>query len=73
MRLGKNIRILDLVDYAHSAETEESVYFKLDGWFEWKGDAGWIFHTDKLPEDLNQFITKAGLGGENPQIKKPKV
>ncbi|MCK5019471.1 MAG: hypothetical protein KAS32_20600 [Candidatus Peribacteraceae bacterium] len=44
-------------------------YYEIPFWFKPMVE-GWILYGAELPEDLKQFITKAGLGGENPQPTK---
>ena len=63
----------DLLDMAEVVITEEgNTYFKIPAWFEKKGHGEFVIHTD-MPEDLSQFITKSGLGGDNPKPTKPKL
>jgi hypothetical protein len=62
----------NLLEYAEVVHTKEGrVYFRIPVWFEKMGCGEFRIHED-MPEDLSQFITKAGLGGDNPQIQKPK-
>lgn len=71
--IGQNYALKDLLDYAEMVVTERgNVYFRFPGWFEKKGHGKFVIHTD-TPEDLSQFITKSGLGGENPKPIKPEL
>ena len=49
-----------------------NIYYHLPCWFEEVGPGELVLHL-KNPEDLTEFITKAGLGGDNPQITKPEI
>ena len=43
-------------------------FYHLPYWFEEKPGGGYfVHHLDELPDDLKEFITKAHLGGDNPQ------
>lgn len=72
IELGKSYGLANLVRFAERVVTEEgNIYYRFPCWFqELPGDFEFILHRD-LPDDLSQFITKAGLGGDNPQIKEP--
>lgn len=51
---------------------EGNDYYEIPFWFK-PAIEGWILYGAELPEDLSEFITKAGLGGSNPQPKKVKL
>ena len=51
--------------------SEGNTYAKIPFWFEIQND-GIVLH-ETMPEDLSEFVTKAGLGGDNPQIIKPEI
>jgi len=73
--IGKSIPLaLLLKEYAEEVVTTEgNMYYRLPYWFQQlPGNFEFVLHTD-VPEDLVQFITKAGLGGDNPQIIKVKL
>lgn len=46
-------------------------YYNIPFWIQKVNDV-LILH-EAMPEDLKMFITKAGLGGENPRIIKPEL
>jgi len=72
--IGESMCLTDLMKYAERIVTEEgNTYFRFPNWFQQiPGDFRFIVHTE-LPEDLDKFITKAGLGGDNPQPKNLKL
>ena len=60
-----------LLEYAEGAVIEgDKTYFRFPVWFEKLGKGKYAIHAEELPEDLSEFITKAGLGGDNPCIQK---
>ena len=72
--IGKSVCLKNLTKYAERVKTEDgNVYYRFPHWFqEIPGDFRFVIHTD-LPEDLSQFITKSGLGGDNPKPTKPEL
>jgi hypothetical protein len=64
--------ILDILkEFGSVIETQEgNVYAEIPFWMEIKNGEV-ILHTS-MPEDLSQFLAKAGLGGDNPQPRKCK-
>ena len=72
VEMGKNIALANFLDkYAEKVITADgSVYYRFIDWFQ-QLDRGFVMHLD-LPNDLSEFIVKAGLGNPNPQIQKPK-
>jgi len=76
IELGKNIALANfLMKYAERITTADgNTYYRFDGWFQMiPGDYEFVFHRDNWPEDLSQFVTKAGLGGDNIQIEQPEL
>jgi hypothetical protein len=71
--IGQNIALANLLEYAEQVVTEKgNAYYRFPCWFQLLPD-NFEFRVHSVPpEDLSQFITKAGLGNPNPQIKKPK-
>jgi hypothetical protein len=54
-------------------ETEDgNHYYEIPFWFKPTVE-GWVLYGAELPEDLSQFIAKAGLGQPNPQPKKVEL
>lgn len=51
---------------------EGNRYYEVPFWFKPTAD-GWVLYGKELPEDLQQFICKAGLGGDNPKPKKVEL
>jgi hypothetical protein len=74
VELGQNYALVNLFKYAAKVETKEGkVYYKFPFWFEQlPGNFEVVMHRD-MPEDLSNFICKAGLGSNNPQIEQPEV
>jgi len=72
--IGKNVALRNLFKYAEEVVTEEgNTYYRFPDWFQLlPDDCDIILHVE-LPEDLSMFICKAGLGINNPKIKKPKL
>jgi len=73
--IGKSIPLaLLLKKYAEKVVTPEgNTYYHIPHWFQQiSGDFEFVMHVN-LPEDLSQFIAKAGLGGDNPQSTKAKL
>jgi hypothetical protein len=67
------IPISVLVKHASEVTTEEeNTYYKIPHWFQITPDGNDIVFHGRMPDDLSEFICKAGLGQPNPQIKKPK-
>jgi len=63
-----------LIKCACKVETNEgNTYYKIPYWFEISDDGEDIIVHGNMPEDLSNYVTKAGLGGDNPKIKKPEV
>jgi hypothetical protein len=72
--IGQNYSLAILLKYAAEVVTEEgNTYYKFPYWFQLHpGNFEFTIHRN-LPEDLSQFITKAGLGGPNPRPKEPEL
>lgn len=70
---GRTIEIRDLVSYASQLISEDGVaYYTLPYWFRKVGDREVEVYFHDLPEDLQQAITKARMGGSNVKIMKPE-
>ena len=62
----------DFLRFAESIHTEQgNEYVRVPFWIQCHNGL-FILH-EKMPEDLSMFITKAGLGGDNPQINKVEL
>lgn len=78
--MSKEIKIVEISTltqiiyrFGTRVETAEgNHYYEIPFWFKPTAE-GWILYGAKLPEDLSQFITKAGLGGDNPQPKEVRL
>jgi len=62
--------LFQYADRVHTIDGNE--YFQIPFWIQKLPDGDFLLHSD-TPEDLQQFITKAGLGGDNPQIKRAEL
>ena len=63
----------NLFQYAEKVNTQEgNKYLKLPFWIQKLPNGDFILYEEP-PKDLSQFLTKAGLGGDNPQPKKVKL
>ncbi len=51
---------------------EGNSYYEIPFWFK-STENGWVLYGKDLPDDLMQFITKARLGGDNPQPEKVEL
>ena len=66
------ISVKDFLRFAEYVHTENgNEYYRIPFWIQ-RSDEVLILHEED-PEDLSQFITKAGLGNPNPQIKKAEL
>ena len=74
IKLGLNYALINIVRYGEKAVTKEGkTYYRFPYWFEQlPGTFEFILHVE-APEDLKEFIAKAGLGNPNPQIQKPNL
>lgn len=57
---------LHFADFVHTEQGND--YFRVPFWIQ--QDNGVLVLHKEIPEDLSQFLAKAGLGGGNPQIQK---
>jgi len=75
IHIGKSFALANLTKYAERVETSDgNVYYRFNGWFQQlPDDFEFILHLEDLPPDLSDFITKSGLGGDNPKIEKPRI
>lgn len=74
MIIGQSFALSNLVKLAEQVVTTEgNIYYRFPCWFQQLPGNFEFIAWFNPPEDLTQFITKAGLGGDNPQIKKPRV
>jgi len=73
--IGKNIALANLTKFAERVVTADgNVYYRFNGWFQLSpGDFEFILHREDLPSDLSEYLCRSGLGGDNPQIEKPKI
>ena len=78
LAMSKKIHMVDqtpLKDFLRFAECihtdQGNVYCRVPFWIQEKN--GLLVLHGEMPEDLSQFIAKAGLGNPNPQIKKVKL
>jgi len=63
------VESLRMAEYVHTDSGND--YYKIPFWMQKINDV-LILH-EEMPEDLKIFVTKAGLGGDNPQIKKAEL
>ena len=57
--------------YGERVDTEAgNTYYRVPFWMKKLPDGSVLLYPEE-PEDLSKFITKAGLGGDNPQSNKP--
>ena len=77
--MSKSVEILywmeleNLLQFAQEAHTDEgNTYYQIPFWIQ-EGKNGTFIVHEKPPEDLAMFLTKAGLGGDNPQIKRAEL
>lgn len=74
--IGQSPVLMYLKKYAEEVTTEQgNIYYRFPCWFRMLPNGlGFTMYKDTdIPEDLQMFITKAGLGEPNPQIKKPEL
>jgi len=73
VNVNENTPLKYLFLYADKVTTPEgNTYYFLPVWFKQKG-CWFSVHLKDLPEDLSEFICKAGLGQPNPQIQKAEL
>ncbi len=73
IKIPTNVLLDSLFQYATVINTEEgNTYHTFDCWFRGTED-GWELFFNNLPEDLQEFITKVRLGGDNAQPIKPEL
>jgi hypothetical protein len=61
-----------LLKHASEITTKEgNTYHKIPFWFEVSPDGSVVFHH-AMPEDLSEFVCKAGLGNPDYVIKRPE-
>jgi len=75
INIGKSVAMANFVSkYAEKVVTPTGKeYYRFPYWFEKiLDDFEFVMHVD-IPEDLSECICKAGLGGDNPKIVKPKL
>ncbi len=77
--MSKEIKIAEIstltqiiYQFGTRVETADGNYYEIPFWFK-PTNEGWVLYGDELPEALNEFLTKAGLGGDNPQPQKVKL
>ena len=57
--------------FAYTIKTKEgNVYYRWPQWFQEQPD-GSLVMCKTMPDDLSDFICRAGLGAPNPQIIRP--
>ena len=62
-----------LDDFASVVETDEgNTYMEIPFWIQKKANGVYEVHPE-MPNDLSKFITKARLGGDNPQPIKAEL
>lgn len=67
------ISITALIKCSKEVTTDQgNTYYKMSHWFQVSPDGEDIIVYGKMPDDLSEFIVRAGLGQPNPQIKNPK-
>ena len=72
VEIRRNIGLVNVLQFAEEVSTEEgNVYYRFPDWFQRLPNGSFILHRD-MPSDLGMFVTKSGLGGDNPKPKPPK-
>jgi hypothetical protein len=62
----------DFLQFAEIVRTDQgNSYYRVPFWIQRHN--GLLILHENPPEDLSEFITKAGLGNPNPQIIKPEL
>ena len=75
VEIGKSFAMANFVSkYAEKIVTPAGKeYYRFPHWFEKVlDDFEFVMHID-LPDDLSECLCKAGMGGENVKIEKPKL
>jgi hypothetical protein len=73
VEIGQSYALANLIEFAESVITEQgNIYYHFPCWFQLNPNFEFTIHRE-LPEDLTEYIVKAGLGNPNPQIKKPEI
>ena len=73
IEIKRNIELVNILQFAEEVITAEgNTYYHFPQWIQMLPNRSFIFY-EEMPNDLSMFITKEGLGGDNPKRTKVKL